>query len=128
MSNKIEKLEDNNFDDFLMFKCNSLKNEFIKCIDEYEKKIFFKGRKMKMCNNKEKEFLNCYLHSNMECSNQLMSLKLLKNEEYKSKSDEVKKKYIEKGSMLNQNEFNGELNRIIDDSMNKNVRLKEFKL
>lgn len=130
--------EDTNLDDYLMFKCNSLKNEYVKCLDEYENKIFFKSKKMKTCENKEKEFINCHLHINMSMGNnkEQMSLKTIKNEEYKKKSNEIKEMLINKKS-IDTNEINNSDStnnidlktlRIINDSMNKNVKLKEFKI
>lgn len=139
ISKKGESLkEDADLDDYLMFKCNSLKNEYVKCLDEYENKIFFKSKKMKTCENKEKEFINCHLHTNMGMgiNKEQMSLKTIKNEEYKKKSNEIKellmnKKSIDPSEINNSDSTNNidlKTARIINDSMNKNVKLKEFKI
>lgn len=130
--------EDTDLDDYLMFKCNSLKNEYVKCLDEYENKIFFKSKKMKTCENKEKEFINCHLHINMSMgkNKEQMSLKTIKNEEYKKKSNEIKEMLINKKlidtSEINISDSTNNIDlktlRIINDSMNKNVKLKEFKI
>ena len=101
--------------------CNMKEMEVIKCYNELDKKIFFKKKKNKKCQELDEIFKHCLVYSNQN--------KLYKREEYRpeDKEAEILQKHLEAKIESKKNSLDYLSGKITEDDL-KNKQSKNTKL
>jgi hypothetical protein len=72
MTNKDSELNINLINKYFGFKCNVIKDNITKCLEEYDKKWLFKSKKIKQCNIIEKDYIHCLVNNNLQSVSETM--------------------------------------------------------